>query len=490
MAVRSLRGIKPIFWKPPTYSSNYKFVVIRDDDTEDDITDLIVFLEVEDGTTDKIGRFEFQIWDPNEDYNGVWVGKETVKYYKDYAPTATTLRFRGKTEKVSYQGNKLKVTGRSEALAYMDLTVTKSYDNEPADSILKAIIDAYSTGFTYTNIDSTSVSLTVNWVQKPFWDCVEELCRATGYFAYVDANKDWHFKLVGSINNDAEAIVHDSNLLSLGDFAEDVSQIKNRIIVYGANQDGIQILYTAEDTTSQSTYGTKEIIVNDDNITDYDQAEEYGNFLLSENQDPPIIGDVTAPLMATIQPGQKIKISSPSNNLPPEYYESTNYKDKIDLGSGMGLTTTVTISKEPQMVSDVFKKIIESTNQQKKTASNPYEMRHSFNFLFDTTSGTHTSTEVSNGVLKTTSGNSVGNWVSETRTLSTDIDSAYLIIVGTVLTGVTVEISGDGGTTYQSITNKELITMSTAKGSALKVKVSFTDENSEVDSVSILYTRD
>lgn len=487
MAVRSLKIIRPKVWIPPIFSANWKLTVERKDGTIDDLTDIISSLEIEDGMTDVIGGFEFELWNPNETYTKVWTGNEIVRYYSDYATEATTLRFRGRIEKPSNQGNKIKVTGRSEAKAVMDITVTQAYENLECRTIFETLFGLYAPQFTPDfgiSTDTSGVSLTINWYQKPFWDCIKELCTAAGFDAYINAELVPQFFLSSSRTNTEEAIVHEHNLIEVGDFARDSALIKNRIIVYGAEQEGIQIIYTAEDLSSQSEHGIKEEIVSDNNVTSYQQAKDLGDFLLTEKSNPPIVGEITGVLLASIQPGEKIYLSSPMENIPPNSYEIISYKHSI---GDDGLTTTVRVAKEPRRISHIFQELIERSNQSQQTFSNPKEMRYSFNFLFDGDSGDHTKTNVSSGFLLLQDGESSGNWVSPTRSEAKNISECYLIAIGETLTGLTFEVSGNDGVNYQTITNKSKITLTTALGPNLKIKVSFDDADSQLDSLSIQY---
>lgn len=483
MPVRSIRKVAPIIYIPPQYSAAYGLTVEASDGTVDTITDYATSILIEDGATTSIGRFEFTIWDPNEDYVGIWTGNEIVRYYSDYATTATTLRFRGRIEQVSYKGNKLKVTGRSESLKFMDITVTKEYSDLETSLILKDLVDSYGEGlFTYTNINVSTINLTVNWTQKPFWECIEEICTAAGFDCYVDSALDFHYFLAGSVANQYEGIIHTSNLMEVGDFAEDLSLIKNRIIIYGAQQEGTQIIYTAEDTDSQTQYGIKEEIINDDNITNYTQAQELGDYYLTQEKNPPIVGEVKSLLMASIQPGQAIKISSPENNIPPAGYTIITYKHEI---SSSGLFTTVNINKEPRKISHVIKKQIEKQYDTEQTSINPFEMRYSYNFLFSIDEGTHSNTEIVDGVLKLVSGAS-GSWLSQNRTLSSNLTEAYLILIGTKITGASVSISTDNGTSYQSISPNQKINISSPAPS-IRIKVDLSDADTQIDSLSVQY---
>lgn len=700
--VRSLRGIRPFIWIPPFYTANWKFTVERSDGTVDDISDNISNLEIEDGVTESIGKFQFDIWDPNETYSKAWTGNEIVKYYSSYLSTPTTyykfngnsldsigtangtdtdmtyatgvvgqaavfdgatsyirlpntvpvptgdytismwfynaagsntfptlynrgaqsastgywwaytteadearinwqystslgggsaeavwwdgastkdvwelitfvykhsaatvelfvngvskgiknlddprlcvadvmdigtyrannsfvldgkiddfrlypkaisieeialiynggdgmedslqLRFRGRIEKPSKRGNKLKVVGRSEGVKLIDVTVTQAYDTTEVSAIFKDLVDKYGGGnFTYNNVATTTTDYTVQWTQKPFWEAIRELADEVGYDAYLDANLDFYFIEIGSRQNATDAIVNGINMMDIGDFTPDLSLVKNRVIVYGAEQEGIKVIYTAESTDAtygvNSDLGVKELIVEDDNVVTYTQAKLLGDSLLAKNQNPPILGDVTGIQLATIQPADSVYLSSPYDDIQPGQYNTVKYKHSLNLESG-DLKTTVTVTKEPRKVYHILRDLTRNQDQSKKTSVNPEEMRFSYNFLYDADSGTHTNTQITSGVLKLQTGSS-GNWVSAQRDLLTkEITEAYLIVTGQTLTGATFQVSGDDGLNFESITPKSKLVLSTAVGDKLKVKVLITDTNTQIDSLSLQY---
>lgn len=479
-----------IIWIPPPTHTVYKLTVERSDGTIDDISELISSAEVEDGVTGNIGKFSFTLWNPNETYTNVWDGNEIFRYYKDYASEATTLRFRGRTEKVSKRENKIVVTGRSESLKLMNITVTKQYLDVECSLILKDLVSSYGTGFTTNNVNVSSESLTVNWYQKPFWDCVAELCQAAGFECRIDSDLDFNFFQSGSRLNLAEGIVHDFNLVEIGDFANDLSLIRNRIIVYGAQQGGIQAIYTAEDTASQVTYGVKEEIINDDNITDYTQVKEYANFLLANKKDPPVVGDAKCILLSSIQPGESIKISSPANGIHPSDYKIISYKDELKIEGGGVFTTTVKINKESKTVSHIFKKIIEDANKSKDVSANLYEMRFSYPFTFDTDSGTHFNTEITNGVLKLQSGQTSGYWISPVLTLASNITRCFPIAIGNTLTAMQFEVSGVGGdgNIWETLSyNTRQDMASNNQGRKLRLRITIGSTSTQVDSISLMF---
>jgi len=486
MAVVNLKRKKIFAWVPPNNTTAFKFTVTRSDGTIDDITSKISKLEIKDQVTEGIGSFSFDIWDPNEEYVTAWTGNEIVHYYKDYAATASTLKFSGKIEKPSKRGNRLNVKGRSQSLLFLDITVTQNFTSVDTGTILASIISTYAPGFTSTNVVTSGTPLTVNWTQKPFWDCVKDLCSAptNAYDCYVDGVKDFHYFESGSVKNSTDAIVHEMNLLEVNDFTPDISLVKNRIIVYGATVDGIQILDSGEDLTSQSTYGLKEKIINDDNLVNETQVSELVAYELARLKDPPNVGDVKSILLATILPGDSLQVSSPANGLSPQYYVSTGYKDVIDNVQGLW-STQVFLNKEPRKMTHLMKDRIENENSKKRATTNPNEMRFSKNFFFDDNTGTFVNTSITDSVVKTST---VGaTWVSPATTTTSNINEVYLILVGTKISGVTIGVSGDGGVNYQTVANKEKVVLSSAKGSNLVIKITFDDTTAEIDSLSLQY---
>jgi len=483
MPVVNIKSIKPKVWIPPIYGAIFKLTVTRSDSTVDDVTDLVTEYEIEDVATTGIGRFSFTLPNPNEDYTGVWTGMEIVRYYSDYDTAATSLRFRGRVEKVSYIGNQVKVIGRAESLIVQDITVTQTYSAEDTSNIVIDLFSKYAPGFSTAGVETSGVTLTVNWYQKPFWECIQECCTAAGFDCFIDASLVVQYFQDGSRVNNDEGIVHDHNLLEISDFAEDLSQIKNRVIVYGAIQEGIQVIYTAEDDTSQSDYEIKEEIINDENITEYTQAQELGDFRLAQLKDPPVVGDITSVMLATILPGQKMWMSAPLDNLPPDKYKVISYVHTWSQDEGY--KTKVRIEKEPRKISHIIRDRIEAEGKKKITASNPFEMRYAYNFLFESDSGTHSNTAISNNVLYPTAAS--GNWTSDARGLDENVTDCYLIATGETLTGVSFEVSGDGGTNWESINNKEKITLSTSIGKFLMVRVTFSNADTQIQSLSVQY---
>ena len=485
MAVRNIKNIRPHVWVLPRSTAEWKITVERSDGSIDDITQTIIFFSLEDGVTDNFGQFEFKIDNSDEAYTSAWTGGEIVRYYSDYATTATTIRFKGEIEKPSKRSNNIVVKGRSRALRFANITVTKSFSNTETSAILASIINSYGQGvFTTTNISASTTSLTVNWVQKPFFDCVNELATAAGFDFYIDASDDWHYFSSGSITNTTDAFVHDSNINEVGEFTPDLSQQRNRVIVYGAEQEGTQIIYTKEDTAGIAAGDAiKEHIITDDSITSRTSAKDRAEFEYAKLQELPIIGEVKGELLATIQPGEKLRVSDPPNGIAPAAYRMVSYKHSIDT-EGL-IETSVKLNKQYKATSQVLKSIIQANNQQQSVSLNPEEMRFAQNYLFDDDSGSHTNTEITSGNLRPTAG--TGTWTSNTTSLDEgqSLSEVYIVASGN-LTGVTFSVSGDG-ITFESVSRKTKTNLVNVQGANLKVRVTFANANGYVASLGVLY---
>jgi len=491
MVVRSLKRITPKIWIPPIYTANWRVTVERTDGTIDDITDIISSCNIEDGVTEGIGIFEFGIYNPNETYTNVWTGMEIFRYFCDYASgTPTTLRFRGRVEKPSNQNNMVNVTGRSETLFVHDQHISKVYEDQDAGFMIKDLFDTYGQSrFDTSGIDtSTGIPLTFTFNDIPFWDAIEAICIASGYDCYVAAALTVEFFLAGSRLNTGEAIIHDYNLMEVGDFAPDLQFIKNQVRVVGGLIDGVQVVYTANDTASQTTHGIRRENVDDDGVVTFAAAKELAEFILSTRKDPPTVGDVRGIHLATIQPGENIRISSPTENIPPNNYRTVHYKIEIDDGQGF---TTVTINKEPKRISHVLKERIQREHKQTDSATNPNDLDFADIELFNADTGTMSNTEITDGVLKLSLGFTLGTWTSDAYSTadSNNVNQIRISIVGDNLPGVRIEVSADNGLNYQDVDRDSLVTIG-APGKSIKVRLTLTGTNTitQVDSLKIQYS--
>jgi hypothetical protein len=485
-SVLSLKKIPVYVWIPPTFAPIYKIELVKGTSgTTYDITDIIYEGNYTDGITQTIGNFEFTVDNTNETYTGVFALYDTIKISIDYGTDATTIRFKGMIEKVSQRGEKLIVSGRSVAARVMGITVTKSYTNQYTHDIIIDLLSSYASYITTTNVDTvdiTDTQVTVNWYQRPFWECILELCSRATYDFYIDTNFDANYFVSNTRQNANECVVHEYNLIETGDFAPDLSVLKNRIIVYGNKVEDQQIIYTAEDTDSITAYDLKEEIINDTSLVTVSQAEARADYELASKKDPPIIGEVTSLILPTITPGEQIRISDPMSNLQPAYYAIQKYTHSFS--NDEPPQTTLTVQKEINTVYTILKKRI-TFETQAVSMDNPNEMKYSIIDDFSVDLGTHTNTAIANGRLYATSGG--GYWVSEVTNAETDATTAEFRVKGDQLVaGMQYFVSTNNGLFYQSITPNTAITL-TPPGRVIKVKVLFNITTPQIDSYSLLY---
>jgi hypothetical protein len=257
--------------------------------------------------------------------------------------------------------------------------------------------------------------------------------------------------------------------------------VRNKVKVYGATLDNVQIIYTAQESASV----VREEIIRDDNITTYTQAETVADAKLEVLKTAPVVGTITGFFLPKIQPGEKIYLSCQNSGIyPGQLYDILSFKHELNNKSG-NYVTTVTVNKEPRSQSSLIGSIYFTQKSTQNTQNNPEGMDFSYAFPFTEDSGTHSSTEIISGVLKLSSGSS-GNWISDSRTLSDTPTNCYLILNGINIPGASVYVSLDNGVNYDSVTPFTTTSLTTT-GTALVIKVVFTDATTQIESLSILY---
>ena len=487
MAVRNIKGIgsqKPIpihVWIPPAYTPIYK-IVVSTSSQDYDITDYLIKGEYTDGITETIGSFAFTIDNSTENYTTAFSLYDEVKVYLDYGTTASTLRFTGLIERVSKLKNQLVITGRSSAMRAIgkNITIDKT---DTRSNILTYIVNIYFSGTISTSgIEEDNETTHASYFEVPFWDVVQDLCKA-GRSAYIDKDYNLQYFLTGSRTNEAEAIVHDQNLISVGDFSPDLQQIYNKVKVYGRDVDGIPILASATADTSLTKGDIKELKITDNSILTVEQAQERANAELEYYKDPPTVGEVTSLGLPTLQPGEKLRISDPPDGLEPKAYEIQSFTHKFS--NDEPFQTNVTIKKARSSISNILKLRVDFENRVPDNY-NPREMDYSLVYDFETDVGTHLRTKILSGVLKT-DGSSSGTWTSPLVTLDSKMTDFEIFVNGSNLQGRKLWISTNGGAIWKYIYET---TVSITPGKYIQLKIDIPSEITEIESLGITYKRE
>ena len=466
-----------IQYVPPPMSTNFK-VEINGVDVSDDVIDVEYTMAV----TTEIGDCRIVLDDNADTYTGLYSGGESISIYLDFTD-GDTKRFEGYVEKqekeLGDEGKKLRITGRHVATTLMDLTVTEDYTSAtPVSTILISLIADYATGFTSTNVNTSTSTHTPKWGNKPFWDCIIELCRIANFDCYVDNDKDFHFFERGTVLNTIEAVT-DQNCIGIEGLGTDTTDVKNVVIVYGEDNAGNQIIYKAED--SQSSYNTKEKVIEDTKIKTYDQAKEIGDAELSLLKSPDTVGKSVSFLLPELNPGDKLWISYPDLELHGTHRIAkftTNIFEQ---------TTTVYLEK----VSNLPKVLRDRVSKESslETIKNPGKMEHSLNLSFDDSSviKTFNDTEITDNKLRLQSGKTTGTAVSNTRTANSDISKCYVTHKGSAVSGNVkyyANVSGSGQ--YEELTIGTVHNFA-APGKLLTVKIEINGTATELEGVCLQY---
>ena len=486
-----------IIYFPKDYNTFYK-VEISTDDYSDDVTDLVSKLVVSLATTTEISSCSVELELEDESpYAQKYQGGETIKVYLDFENGNTKI-FEGYIEKPKYKfaesGSILEILGRHLASKLLDITVTESFTDKQisgtSDSVLNYIISEYASGFTTNNVNTVTDTITINWANKPFWECVVDLCNIAGYDCYVDADGDFHFFEKGSILNTSEAAVEDDNLIENNGLMKDTTDVKNRIIVYGEDDNGLPIIYTAEDTASQNSYNIKEKVIRDSDIKTYDDAKKRGDAELLLLKDTENKGKVVCYLMPDLNPGDKIWVNIPSQKIYDKFRVVKVIHKIVE-----DEVTECIIEKE-RHIPQVFKERMTKELQLEKI-ENPFKNKYSYIFTFDDDSqvSSHSNTATSGGKLVLVGDSGVME--STTQSAPVDISEFSVKAIGQDLSASTFMISADNGIswsdeyTFNNDTDTQKTIPEHKQGNKLRIKITLQSDSSNtspsIDSLGIYY---
>lgn len=392
----------------------------------------------------------------------------------------STQRFKGLIQNIinkqQASGPELEITGGHVSNELLDITVTESYTGDKsADDILKEIVDNYLTGYTYANVNVSSVSPTINWSNKPFWDCVHDLVKLTEYDAYVDDDKDFHFFVRKSIENNNEAIVWNDTLIKVEGLGTRGITQKNKILVYGEDKTGLPVISTVGT-------GTKEKVVRDSNVKTVSQADETGDAEFSLESTPELEGKADSWALPSLSPGDKIWISYPPMKITDQY-RVINYTHKYPM-----FQTKVVIQRKRDLP-DIFKER-EEKELALETITNPHKMSNSWNFVFDDLTelkSFDSNIGVTDSKLVLSSGTE-GIATSVQKGTSFDITEVHLRVVGENFGDTEFNLSTQGGAdgTYQGLTPESLNSISTP-GNELVLQIKIKNALTKIDGLVVMY---
>ena len=119
--------------------------------------------------------------------------------------------------------------------------VLESYSNKTVNYIIADLISKYAEDFTVTNVDCDITIKTMMFNRMSIPECLEKIAKETGYYWYVDYDKDIHF--FAQEDNVAPFGITDDNGKSLRNslkITDNLDQIRNSVTIRGSEERGTE----------------------------------------------------------------------------------------------------------------------------------------------------------------------------------------------------------------------------------------------------------
>ena len=431
-----------------------------------------------------IGTFKIILSNAGGQLNGLYSEGDSAKLYADNS-NGTTLQFWGiidaVKENIDNRGQILEVEGRHRSYLLTEFLVCYAASGKVTSEILKDIMDLLPDSYTFTktNIEDSIVEMDVEWNYKPFWDCVVELCEKAGFDCYVDNDLDFHYFAENSKVNEREYIVEGNNFLSSKSFGKDGYYEKTRVIATGKTKGGLPIIYTA--VSSSEGDNIKEVLIKDTSSNTEEAVKNLAEAKLEEISNRSTQAILQSFGLETLAPGENIWILLPRHQIHGQY-KVIQFTHRYGAKSG-GWRTQCQLEEEERGIAQTVQNM-DQKRDRLKDVENINKLNFSWNFDFSSDSGTHSNTEIVDGVLKTTTGNSTGVWTSDLLELSSDIVAVEPKIIGSAIAGTQIWLSVNSGVSYTRLSaGKKIIA-----GRKLKYQVILNSESTQVEDLALLYS--
>jgi len=203
------------------------------------ITDSEKSINASRGISNKTGRFDFMVPNSQGQYSGTFAVGDKVEFYLDDSANPGTKIFTGIINSLNFNSNSanqretLTVGGNDYAQKLIDVSAVNVYDDLPAGSIVKALLNEYVSGITTNNVQDGPIIDHIGFNRRPIFDCCKQLAVIADYQFYVDADNDLHFE--------SEAAAASNETLYSGNsyitrFTRDRGDMYNSIYVYGGRR--------------------------------------------------------------------------------------------------------------------------------------------------------------------------------------------------------------------------------------------------------------
>jgi len=477
---------------PPSSEAEYLFKIETADETID-LEDLVTKGRITNGVTTTIGDFELEILDPNRTIYDKITKFDDVLMYGDYG-TATNLRFRGKIERPGYQDIYTILSGRSIGMIFDNPVIYNSEGKKKKSEILKEIIlNSFSQySINIDNIEEDTNEIEVNYFEIKFTDIIQEICGGTHDF-YLDHEYKAHYFERGSRINQAEAISELANHIETTDNATDTDETYTKVRAYGVAVDDIPLIATSTEDTTETKGVSKMLKLDNNSLTNNEQILDYVDAEAQKTLESPRVGTHSSLFLPTLQPGEKLFVAIPREDVAPGYYLINSFTHEFDLSNEYDRKTTINIIRRRQQISEIMKNRISFEGKITENA-NSHDMDFSRRITFETDSGTHYNTVINEGFLKVKTGESSGQWISDIINLDEDVSRIEFYMTGELLiqqyqlSTSYLWYSLDGGTTW-TLSPGNGVEVTDLTGKQLRLRVDLNSTTAKVKSVQTLFSK-
>lgn len=461
-----------------------------------DITHLIDDSEFTKAVTTGTGIFTAKVKNPGGRYTGDFSAGDDVKFYLDFS-AGTTLRFWGRLDKpednLSRAGQYLTLTGRHRSYIVNETNICHETSTTECGALLKEIIDKLisqsGVTFTYTNVATTSPtkSMPASWNEKPFWECVQEICEFSGYECYVDDDLDFHFFEENTITNTTDYIA-DVNTLQNPKWGTDDARTITRVTAHGKDDAGQPIRYTAF-ASDEGDIKREGAPVYDASANTYEKVKSAAVAALNVQTNIPPESKLTTKGLETLNPGDNIIVLLPRQQIAG-WFKVVEFTHMFGV---RGFRTITVFEKDEVNQASIVAKTMKSLGKN-VTLENPNKMLETYNFTFtdSTNIALKTNTDVSDGFLKLKAGFTSGKMLSRIRKTTKNATYFEPKYAGADLAGAIIKASAQGGSSGSmvTLTRNTKTTIPVAKrGKNIVVEVELkstsTEPNPAMDSLSL-----
>ncbi len=194
------------------------------------------------GDFNTAGDFIIEFDNDTGQFSNTFNLNDTVSIYSDMdAASATTKIFTGIIEDIKFEGKSNKeiviLTGRDFSAILQDIVVEpRIFKDAEVSAIVKSIMsqNVPTSLVTANNVDATSTTLDKITFNGPnVYDALRRLSELSGFFFFVDEDKDLHFEEKNAI---ASGETFDNTNVTKSNFRESDHEIYNTITVIGERQ--------------------------------------------------------------------------------------------------------------------------------------------------------------------------------------------------------------------------------------------------------------